>query len=124
MLRRAVRRLARPRVLLALGGVVLVVLVTGGWLAWDAATRARDARASVYAAKAELEQARDTVQALAGLDAGALPSAAEIEAALAQIRAAHAHLAAADARLGYLPRFLPVADLLPSTSKRKFKVGT
>ncbi|MGE3858242.1 MAG: DUF4012 domain-containing protein [Dehalococcoidia bacterium] len=113
MLRRAVRRLVRPRALLALGGVLLVVLVAGGGLAWDAATRARDARASVYAAKAELEQARTTVQALAGLDAGALPSAAEIETALVQIRSAHEHLAAADARLGYLPRLLPVADLLP-----------
>ncbi len=110
---RPVRRLPRRRALLALAGLFAVAAVAAGWLTWDAATRARDARAAVYAAKAELEQARVTVQALAGLDAGALPSAAEIETALGQIRAAREHLQAADGRLGYLPRLLPAADLLP-----------
>lgn len=107
------RRLWRRPVLLAVLGVAFLGLLGAGWFAYDAASRARDIRSEVFAAKAELDGAQSIVQALASLDAGQIPSEEEIESALLQVRAAKAHLLRADARLGYLPAVLPVADLLP-----------
>lgn len=92
---------------------VLLLLVGLTWLAVDAASRARDVRREVFAAERDLREAHETVQALASLDGGHLPSGPEIEAALAAIRSADAHLLRADRRMGYLPILLPIADLLP-----------
>lgn len=105
-------RVSRRTGAILAAGLTLVV-VASGWLLYDAASRARDVRSEVYAARAELELAQHTVQALAGLDAGQLPSDDEIRGALDRIRAAHGHLERAEMRLGYLPTLLPIAGVLP-----------
>lgn len=95
------------------GALALVLLVALGGLAFDAATRARDARSAVASAEIELRRAQGTVQALASLDGGHLPTAQEIESALVSVQAAHAHLERAEDRLGYVETLLPVAAVLP-----------
>lgn len=102
---------SRSTLYAAAGGVLLLAALA--WVTLDAASRARDIRGEVFAAERELRAAHQTVQALASLDGGHLPSGAEIETALIAIRSADGHLLRAKQRLGYLPLLLPLADLLP-----------
>lgn len=98
---------------LLFGAVVLSVLALVVFVGNDAMSRVRDVRAAVLAAEADLRRAQPTVQALAGLDGGQVPTADEISGAQESIRSAHVHLERARARFGYLGVAMPVADVLP-----------
>ncbi len=108
-----IRRILRPRLTLAAAGVLLLILLA--WFALSTLGRVREVRAEVRVAEAELREAYTVVQALAALDGGHLPSAAEIDDALASIQAAEVHLERAEARLGYLPALFPLVGWLPPT---------